>query len=448
MRKIRVAVVGPCDSVHLICEVAKEYGDRVEVAEFTYEDAAEVPAIIAAPHPAPDIWLFSGVVPYSYAVAANPPAKSPLFYIPHTGLSLYRALLQIVCLEKLDLDGISFDKFTREEIEATFADIPLAVKNIYVREFHGIISAAELTEYHYQLWKSGRTKAAVTTMRSTYLKLRELGVPAFRIWPLRESIRSTLELAIRTAEAETFKGSQIAIQHIQIDDYASLAREGGSGYDIRRLEAKLYPILIDYAEAVKGSINIHGHGQYTIYSTRGTVEEVTAGFTIIPVKEEIAKALTAPVSGGIGFGGTARAAEENAYKALGFARHLGKGNWMVVSDDGSVLGPLSSSAYVRYSLRPDSKASERLTKRLGVSITTVNRLLASLDKMDISAVGADELAINLSITPRSARRLLGALAAQGLASVSQEEALYKGRPRKLYRILVNELIAIEDRGKP
>ena len=56
----------------------------------------------------------------------------------------------------LDFDSISFDLLSRAEIEDTFADIPLQVKNIYVKEFADIISAEDLVNFHYQLWQTGK----------------------------------------------------------------------------------------------------------------------------------------------------------------------------------------------------------------------------------------------------------------------------------------------------
>lgn len=438
MRKIRIAVVGPADSVALIGEVSKEYAKRVEITALTYTKPIDVPKLIEEMGDIPDAWLFSGQVPYYYAVESQLTTK-PLFYIPHTGSSLYRVLLQISCMEKLDFDSISFDLLSRAEIEDTFADIPLQVENIYVKEFADIISAEDLVSYHYELWRSGKTKAAVTTLQSAYVELQKKKMPVFRIWPLRDNIRTTLNLLIRTVEAATFKESQIAVQHIAIDDYSTVVREARSSYDVRRLEAALYNILINYTEMVKGSINVHGHGQYSIYSTRGAIETITDNFTIMPIKEDIIKALSVPVSGGIGFGMTAHAAEENAYKAMGFARHSGKGNWMVVSDDGTVSGPLSSASYLQYSLRMGDDECQKLAQVLGVSGTTVNRLLASLNKIDVEAVGAEELATHLSFTTRSARRLLTVLVNNSLAVVSRQEALHKGRPRNLYRLMLDSL---------
>ncbi|VBB04987.1 Hypothetical protein LUCI_0193 [Lucifera butyrica] len=439
MRKIKLAVVGPSDSVDLIAEVAKEYDETIEIIALTYNDAAEVSALLVEYGDLPDGWVFSGKVPYNHAVAANM-TKKPLLFIPHTGSSLYRVLFEIAYVEKLDISAISFDMISKQEIEETFTDMQLPADGIHVFDCDGIVSSADMTEYHYQLWKNGKTKMAVTSFQSTFIDLKKRGMTAFRIRPLRDNIRTTLDMAYRTVEAAAFKGSQISIQQIVIDDYANIVREAASTYEVKRIEAKLYSLLINYTEMVKGSIDTHGPGHYTIYSTRGAVEEVTQGFTIIPIQEEITRFLSVPVSGGIGFGQTAHAAEKNAYKALGFAKHGGKGNWMVVLDDKTVIGPLSSENYLKYSLRPDINYSGRMARQLKVGVTTFNRLLATMDKLGTDVIGADELAMSLSITPRSARRLLGTLVEQELAQVSHEETLYKGRPRKLYKLLIKEIL--------
>ena len=439
MRKIIIAVVGPADSVQLIREVALEYKDKMDILAFTYHEAAEVPEILTAHGSVPDGWLFSGKVPYYHALAANI-TKKPVLFIPHVGSSLYRVLLEIANMEKLDVNRISFDMLSEKDIEETLADLNLPIDAIRTYDYNGIVSASDMTDYHYQLWKSGETKIAVTSLYSTYSSLKKMGMPVFRIRPLRHNIRTALDMAYRTVEADTFKSSQISIQQIVIDDYATIVHEASSTYDVKRIEAKLYPLLIQYTEMVQGSIIVDGPGHYTIYSTRGAVEEVTQGFTIVPIQEEITRILSVPVSAGIGFGQTAHAAEKNAYKALGFARHAGKGNWVVVLDEGTVIGPLSSETYLKYSVRPDDESSRQLAKKLKISVTTMNRLLASLDKLAAETIGADELAIPLSITPRSARRLLGALVDQGFAEASHEEALYKGRPRKIYKLLVDSLL--------
>jgi len=437
MNKIRLGIVGPLDSIVLAQEVAMERPDILVTVPIVYQDASEVPQIVAQRGDDVDIWLFSGIVPYERALSLK--VNKPIFYIPHTGSSLWRALLQITYIEKLHFDSISFDTFSQQEIEETFTDIDLPLPQIYVNHYTGVVSAGDITEYHYNLWKDGKTHIAVTCFFATYEDLKKMGVPVFRIWPTRSTIRTTLDITISTFEAQRFKGSQLAIQHIVIDGYDDIVR-ASSSYGAKKIELRLYEILVSYAEKLKGSIVIRGDGQYTLYSTRGILEEFTDAFTTMPILDDLTLAVAAKVSGGIGFGATAYDAEENAYSALGLAKQRGNGLWMVVTDSRDVIGPLSSVTHLKYSICTDDVVLKKFAEQLKISITTVNKLLAAITKLDKETVAADDLAMYLAITPRSARRLLSTLVDQGLAQVAGEEMLAKGRPRNLYKVLLNSLL--------
>lgn len=437
MNKIRLGIVGPSDSIDLAQEVALERAEILVPIPIVYQDASEVAEIVDRRGNEVDVWLFSGIVPYERALSLK--VNKPLFYIPHTGSSLWRALLQITYIEKLKFESMSFDTFSQKEIEETFTDINLPLPTIYVNHYQGVISASDITEYHYNLWKNGHTHIAVTCFFATYQNLRKMGVPVFRIWPTRSTIRTTLDITISTFEAQRFKGSQLAIQHIVIDGYDDIVR-ASSSYGAKKIELRLHEILIGYAEKLKGSIVIRGDGQYTLYSTRGILEEITDVFTTMPILDDITRNVTAKVSGGIGFGATAYEAEENAYRALGLAKQRGKGLWMVVTDSREVIGPLSSVTHLKYSISSDDIVLKQFAEQLNISITTVNKLLAAVNKLAKDAIAADDLAMYLAITPRSARRLLSTLVDQGLAQVAGAEMLGKGRPRKLYKVLLNSLL--------
>ena len=441
MNRIRLGIVGPLDSIALAQEVALERPDILETVPIVYQDASEVPQIVTRRGNDVDIWLFSGIVPYQRALSMK--LNKPLFYIPHTGSSLWRALLQITYIEKLKFESMSFDTFSLQEIEETFTDIDLPLPKIYVNHYQGVVSAGDMTEYHYNLWKKGNTNIAVTCFFATYENLKKMGVPVFRIWPTRSTIRTTLDITISAFEAQRFKGSQLAIQHIVIDGYDDVVR-ASSSYGAKKIDLRLYEILVGYAEKLKGSIVIRGNGQYTLYSTRGILEEFTDTFTVMPILDDLTRNVAAKVSGGIGFGATAYDSEENAYRALGLGKQRGKGLWMVVTDSRDVIGPLSSVTYLKYSISTDDVVLRQFADQLKINITTVNKLLAAISKIDKDAIAADDLAMYLAITPRSARRLLSTLVDQGLAEVIGEEMLAKGRPRKLYKVLLNLLLGQVD----
>ena len=76
VRKIKLAIVGPSDSVSLIEEVGQEFVDRIQLISCIYNDASEVPETIARHDADVDIWIFSGIVSYRYAIAQQT-AQSP-----------------------------------------------------------------------------------------------------------------------------------------------------------------------------------------------------------------------------------------------------------------------------------------------------------------------------------------------------------------------------------
>lgn len=437
MRKIKLAIVGPSDSVSLIESVGAEFQCRIQILSCIYSDASEVPDIIATHDADVDIWVFSGIVPYRYAMAAGTSAK-PQLYVSHTGSSIYRVFLHLF-KQNMPISSMSFDTFSRKEIEETFVDAEVPLPEIYVKDYVGIVSAGELTDFHLDLWKQGKTEVAVTCFRATYLELKRHGVNAFRIWPTRSNIRSILNMALSKADALFSKAGQIAIQHIAIDDYDEFSREAVSGYAVLKVELQLQEILVYFAEQVQGSMIMQGNGRFTIYSTRGAMEAITLGFSHMPIVEEISRKLSIGVSGGLGFGDTAYSANENAGIAMGIARRKGKNKWMVVLDDKTVIGPLNSELSLTYSLRSAAGDTMELAKSLNVSGTTLNRLFSVFNKIDGATIGAESLAQYLSMTERNARRLLGNLAAHGMAVESAEEALGAGRPRKMYRIDLSKL---------
>jgi hypothetical protein len=441
MKRIAVGIVGPSDSVQYIISLTKDkYADLIPVAVI-YDDAVEVPERVKQYDFQVDVWLFTAVVSYNFAKSAQVTTK-PMFFLSHTGSSLLALLVEMAYVQKLPMKSMSFDMFTGREIEEAFADAKIPLCKYYVYDWDSTVIAREMTDFHYSLWQQGKITLAVTCFLNTYLDLKERGVPVFRIWPPRDKVYDMLNHVISSAQAERFKEGQIAILQIAIDDYDDMVREAISGYAVQRVELKLHKLLIQCVEEVKGSLVIHGNGQYTVYSTRGCVQAWTRDFSILPLYQELTRTLRISVSGGIGFGPTAYEADESAHRALSFARRSGKGQWMVVTDDHSVIGPLSSSAQLRFSFAGATDLGQELAKRLKMSTTTVNRLLAVIDKLDCDSVRADDLAFYLSITTRSARRILAVMVQEQLALVVGTEVLVKGRPRKLYQISLDKLALV------
>lgn len=439
MARQRLAIVGPTDSVNLIHMVAKDRDTVFIPVPIVYADASEVPEILQCHRSEADIWLFSGVVPYRYALTV-PRWNKPLLYIPHTGSSLYRAFLQITRTTGLPLNNISFDTYSRTQIEEIFSDLDCPLPQLYINYYEGIISAEELTEFHHNLWVQNKTQVAVTCFHKTAIQLNSLGVPAFRIWPTLNSIRGALDTAMNLVETMRFSESQIAVVYVGIDHYSQLVRDTESSYDVNRIEMRLHELLIDFSQHIGGSLIPQGRGNYLIFSTRGRITAITQGFTVLPLLATIKQKLQIHVSGGIGFGSTAYQAEENAHLAHELANRLGPGQWMIVTDDRQALGPLNTGLRLNDRLGSDHTKQRALAKHLKISLLTLNQLAELMGELDTGTISINDMAARLDITPRSARRVMQALKEAGIAYFCGEKSGGKGRPHKVYRFSGDNLL--------
>ncbi|KLU67558.1 hypothetical protein DEAC_c07720 [Desulfosporosinus acididurans] len=424
--------MGADDTVKIIKSVTDEYSD-LECRFFEYWNEKDLIENLRPHVDDVDIWLFSGQVPYSIAKLWGGILK-PMFYIPHTGASLYRTLLHIVYEQDLTMEQLSFDTFQPSELEKTFSEAQIEAKPIFLKYYQGEISADELSEYHYRLWKSGQTKAAVTCLRTAHLELQRLGVPVFRVLPTRLGVKEIIELILRTNETLHFKDAQIAVQMVEVDSFARLAKDTFSTDELHRLEIKITEKLLEYAKKVHGSLKAAGPGRYVIFTTRGLLQEITSNFTVVPELEGSSQTAHDNQTCGIGIGKTAYEAEINAGKALLHAKEYGQGTWMILLDDKTIVGPLGKQAQITYSYASEELA--QLSEKTSLSGTTINKIKAILRKTQKCEISAHELARYMQIMPRSARRILMELEDKGFAQVIGEESPYpRGRPRKIYRIL-------------
>jgi DNA-binding MarR family transcriptional regulator len=428
----RVGVVGPKDSVQMICHVGKEFQDQLILVPFVYQDAEEARDIVRFAEGTIDVWLFSGQVPY--AIAKEHIHKQKAYFPQLNGSSLTKVLLEMVYRDGLRLERVSFDTILDVHFHETCSELGLACEQVYLLSYTGYKPMAELIDFHTSLYAQGKVDACATCLRSVYEELKGKDIPVYRVTPNRMSIRTMLELARQEGETLHFKKSQIAVQVVEVEGLDRLIGENKSSYDVRRMELKLQELILNYAEALSGAMVPVGNGKNLIFSTRGSFEE---NRTLPPsvLMENILLLADLPTHIGIGFGVTALAAERNAQLALLHAKKMGECNAVLVDDEGNIEGPLQKPDSLSFHFRTEDKAFSDRLKQAGVTVTTYNKLLSVQKKLGQQSISAGDIAEWLGMTQRNARRILHELEVHGLAEMIGEEApASRGRPRKIYRI--------------
>lgn len=426
----RVGVVGPRDSVELICTVGKEFENQIVILPFVYQHTEETAQIVVQAEQDVDVWLFSGMAPHG--IAKNL-VKQKAFYPQLNGSILTKVLLEIVFRDQLQLERVSFDTFSERDFLETIEELGLTCSDPLLFPLSGYRPASELIAFHTSLYKEGKTVACATGLRSVYEELKAQGIPVYRISFNRMTIREMFKQACQEGETLHFKRSQIAVQLIQIDELEKYASQSKNAYDLRRLDLKLQELILDYTERLSGSFVALGNGSFLLFSTRGSFEDTP--YHPASLLEKITLLAESPANMGIGFGATALAAERNAQLALHHAKKLPGCTAILVNDIGTIEGPLQQPDSISFEYRTQNKEIIEVLKKAGVTISTLNKLISVQKNIGQNSISAADVAEWLGMTERNARRILGDLAECGLAEIIGEEApASRGRPRKIYRI--------------
>ncbi|MFP3388673.1 ArsR family transcriptional regulator [Brevibacillus sp. SIMBA_040] len=429
--KLRLGVMGADDSLEIIQSVLPDFPE-IECLPIVYWKEEEIVDLLLPHVDDVDMWLFSGKVPYALAKATGR-VQVPMAYVPHIGASLYRTLLHLSHEIRIQVNEVSFDTFSSDELEHFLQEAGIADGYSWLRHYEGAISATELADYHESLWREKKTKAAVTCLRTADLELKRRGVPSYRVLPTRAGVLSVLHMLLRTNEMLHFKDSQIAVQMMEIDPFRELAGGTFSTDEWQNAEIKTMEKLLRYTKYLQGSLKTAGPGRYVIFTTRGRLQEVTHDYKTIPDLQGMLGIRADLVTCGIGVGKTAYEAEIHGGTALLHAKERGTGNWMVFFDDKSVVGPLGSDEQIAY--RYSSQQLQEVSRQTTLSVATLSKLDSILKKRGTPVINAHELAQHMQILPRSARRILMELESKGIAEVVAEESPNpRGRPRKVYRI--------------
>lgn len=415
----------------LIWRIAQEFQDKMDFIPFIYEHADETSAIVKRNEMTTDIWIFSGLNPYT--LARESISQRLLFYPHLDGASLMKVLLEIGYKQRLNLEQISIDMLPQRDVYEIYDDLDIAHDNVYVSEHTGYTRPENYVNFHYNLYKERKVEVCITCLRSVYEILTNMGIPVYRVTPTQTNIRHTLRTAFQQWETQHFKQSQIVAMLIKTTNTENTDNKRAVSYDLHRMNLDLQAAVVDYAESITGSFVSVGIGTFMIFSTRGSLErEGSHGISLL---EKLALITDQPSNIGIGYGETSLAAEENARLALHHAENFSEFCAFLVDSNGTVEGPLEDEQRIKFAYRTEDKIIHDKLRQAGVTITTFNKILSVQGNMGRQSITASDVADWLKMTRRNAQRILTSLLEQGLVEIIGEEApVVRGRPRKIYKI--------------
>ncbi|KMJ58345.1 hypothetical protein AB685_10615 [Bacillus sp. LL01] len=432
--KVKIGIIGPTDSIERIKYVGKEF-ESVDLLSFSYTSLEEIDQIIYMNKGAVDQWMFSGQVPFSYARSKELINKSEGSYAELYGSSFLGTLLEAQMKEKKIFENISIDTIKQSRIDMNRDFFSLQAINFHSYAYDGFVPTGDLVKYHQELYEEGKIEVAFTCIQSVSVKLKEMGIPCYRIIPSDLAILSTLEVLIERAHSLRYRKSQIAILGVEVIHTATSLEEMHYSHKMKIKELELRRLMLRFAEEVNGSFVQFGDGLFLLFTTRGELELHIEGDSLLQLIEDINMQSNLKVRLGLGFGETVLAAEENVRQAFHHAREKKTSSLVCVNEDRDVTEFFNTKDKLSFQSRSLGQEWEAKLKDVNISPTIVSKIKSLAQYYQKDVITSQDLASWLKSTERNARRILTELERSGLVRVSgEEQSGHRGRPRKIYTL--------------
>jgi hypothetical protein len=389
-----------------------------------YRDEQEAPEKVARLGSTVDACLFASRVPYEYARRAAV-LTVPATYIPLGGSALYAAMLRAT-REGLDISRSSIDVLSQADVEDAFAEAGLTASALHVRE--EISSAAVIASFHDRLWQRSETAVAFTCLPSVARKLSAAQVPVFPIRPTGSAIRSALRTGALLAGYRRLENAQLAVVIVEVPTLRDTIRRGAPRQAREELRLTVHRFLVQEAQRIHATVSPMSEHGFLVVATRGSLSQAAEGMGGPPFVERARAELGIGIEVGVGGGRTEHEAEARARAALGRPAPALRSAGQTRDRAGQPLVPGPRTA---------SPAASATRRGLDTLIRLAEKLSATGATPVVDAETAGRL---LSVTPRTARRLLATLVEEGLAwPLPPSRSPQPGRPRQAYRLVIEKL---------
>lgn len=371
--------------------------------------------------------VFAGQLQFDRAhTDAGGQASIPSAYVAGTETSLFAALIRAHQERPFPLARASIDSLTQAQVQEAYGELKIAADDVEVAPYRGPQSVEHFTRFHIEARERG-AELALTTRTSVQRELAQLGIPVELVRPTRGTLREALERGIALAGGVRLEEQQIACAFVSLIGDVEKAHGGVAAYWEQEAGLRLHRSLIGQTREIGAVVTRRSDTTFAVLCTRGGIDEITAQLTAAPFLGAVHADLRLPVAVGIGMGGTAHAAEQNAATAL-TASIAARGEVAVVVDEQGRTRELAPSAW--HAAGEDTIARER---------AIVDDLLRGREGSD-EPIDVDEVSRILGVTKRTGHRMLTLLVEAGLAwPLPAQTPVGGGRPRKWFRLLAGSM---------
>ncbi|WP_230874999.1 MarR family transcriptional regulator [Lysinibacillus cavernae] len=404
---------------------------KAQFIHFPYTSPKQCVDLIDEAASCSDIVLFAGSIPYFYCYEKIQASQIQATYIPFDELTLTLSLLSLQHNERVELPQLSIDVPRKDSFYQVMKEAGISSTDVYVMDYAWVyeqpekiaeLNISDYVRYHKELFETGKTSLALTSLHAVYIELQKLGVPAKYMVESKQTFTMTINTALDAYKHTLLSASQIAVvsicskQNLLVNHQAFL-------HNLEKI-CKRFQARVTQSQ----------QEPYVIISTRGVIEKLEPNY-LSSIIEQCERQFETFFTIGIGYGYSLHEAEVHSSQALFFTSKWKDSSTVMclVDADNRLHGPLFENNK-EISLSSNNKEILEIAEKVKMSAKNLNVMKQFISVTNNRPFSAAELAQYMNLSRRSAERIIIRLIEQDYFMLAGEEQPYlQGRPRKLYK---------------
>ncbi len=423
---MRIAIMGASDSVEKIYKVLSQEEENIEFIKYAEDEIKKLIDLARNIDTGIDGIFLTGIGVYS-ELSSQIRFEQPVVYTERGIIGIIKAMCEFR-MDWKDIKNarIALDIIEEKDLLDVFNEFNIEVKSYDIQKYLPSKNEEDYIKYYLEKYEEKQIECIFTSFGYIYNYLKNHDIPVYRIQATNIDIKNRFAELKNSIRLKNMNERATQIQVIQV------VEKNGELYNSIEGQVQLEEEILMYSREIEGMMQTTNPNEYLIISNKGALlsrENINSLSKIV----NNCKLNNIILGIGIGEGVTLYQSEINARNALRKSVSEKQGN-IYFYDGENVVGPILRESQIKYKNLADKKTLQ-LSKEIGISYQYIEKINGVINKLGRDEFTSQELSEILSISERSANRILKNIIDKGYGEESNlENSLGAGRPRRKIKI--------------
>ncbi|MCQ4923135.1 hypothetical protein NE686_08575 [Tissierella carlieri] len=423
---MRIAIMGASDSVEKIYKVLSQEEENIEFIKYAEDEIKKLIDLARNIDTGIDGIFLTGIGVYS-ELSSQIRFEQPVVYTERGIIGIIKAMCEFrMDWKDIKNSRIALDIIEEKDLLDVFNEFNIEVKSYDIQKYLPSKNEEDYIKYYLEKYEEKQIECIFTSFGYIYNYLKNHDIPVYRIQATNIDIKNRFAELKNSIRLKNMNERATQIQVIQV------VEKNGELYNSIEGQVQLEEEILMYSKEIEGMMQTTNPNEYLIISNKGALlsrENINSLSKIV----NNCKLNNIILGIGIGEGVTLYQSEINARNALRKSVSEKQGN-IYFYDGENVVGPILRESQIKYKNLADKKTLQ-LSKEIGISYQYIEKINGVINKLGRDEFTSQELSEILSISERSANRILKNIIDKGYGEESNlENSLGAGRPRRKIKI--------------